>query len=93
MGQFHILLGHIYKTLCDDIIVLGASDILLCALVIIFGQHSILFGQIHTSVAVGALILDAADKLFCVIIIIFDLNNIVVFDSIVIPLSVVNIIF
>ena len=89
MGQFHILLGHIYKTSGVDIIVLGASDILLCALIIIFGQHSILFDQMHTSVAVDAMILDAASKLFCVII--FDLNSIV-FDSFVIPLSVVTII-
>ena len=91
MGQFHILLGHIYKTSGVDIIVLGASDILLRALIIIFGQHSILFDQMHTSVAVDAMILDAAGKLFCVIIIIFDLNSIV-FDSFVIPLNVVTII-
>ena len=91
MGQFHILLGHIYKTLVVDIIVLGASDILLCALIIIFGQHSILLDQKHTSLAVDAMILDAAGKLFCVIVIIFDLNSIV-FDTFVIPLSEVNII-
>ena len=57
-----------------DIIVLGASDILFCTLIIIFVQHSILFVQMHTSVAVGVMILDAADKLVCVIIIIFDLE-------------------
>ena len=45
----------------------------------------------HTSVAVDAMILDAAGKLFCVIIITVDLNSIV-FDSFVIPLSVVTII-
>ena len=90
MGQFHILLGHIYKTLVVDIIVLGASDILLCALIIIFGQHSILLDQMHTSLAVDAMILDAAGKQFCVIVI-FDLNSIV-FDTFVIPLSEVNII-
>ena len=84
-------MGHIYKTSGVDIIVLGASDIVLCALIIIFGQHSILFDQMHTPVAVDAMILDAAGKLFCVIIIIFDLNSIV-FDSFVIPLSVVTII-
>ena len=86
-------MGHIYKTSGVDIIVLGASDILLCALIIIFGQHSILFDQMHTSVAVDAMILNAAGKLFCVIITIFDLNTCsIVFDSFVIPLSVVTII-
>ena len=84
-------MGHIYRTSGVNIIVLGASDILLCALIIIFGQRSILFDQSHASVAVDAMILDAAGKLFCVIIIIFDLNSIV-FDSFVIPLSVVTII-
>ena len=67
-------------------------DILLCALIIIFGQHSILFDQMPTSVTVDAMILDAACHLFCVMILIFDLHTIA-FDSVVIPLSVVTITF
>ena len=44
INYFHILLGQIYETLGTNIIVLCASDILLCSLIIIFGRHSILCG-------------------------------------------------
>ena len=71
LGQFHILLGQTYKTLGIGVIVLGAADTLMSALVIILGQHSIFFNQWHTSLGTGAIILDAADKLLCVEVIIF----------------------
>ena len=59
-------LGQTYKTLGIGVIVLGAADTLMSALVIILGRHNILFNQWHTSLGAGAIILDAADKLLCV---------------------------
>ena len=56
-----------YKPLGGGVIVLGADNTLLYALVIILGRHSTLFSQLHTSLGAGAIILDAADKLFCLI--------------------------
>ena len=54
-----------YKSLDSGVIVLGANNTLLYALVIILGRHSILFNQLHTSLGAGAIILDAADRLLC----------------------------
>ena len=89
--RIHILLDQIYKSLGGGVIVLGADNKLLYALVIVFDWHSTLFNLLHTAVGVGAIILDAADTLLCVQVIIFGLNNIVL-DAFAIPISAVNII-
>ena len=89
--RIHILLDQIYKSLGGGVIILGADNKLLYALVIIFGRHSILFNQLHTLFGAGAIILDAADKLLCVQVIIFGLNNIVL-DAFATPLNAMNII-
>ena len=76
--RINILLDQICKSLGGGVIVLGADNILLYALVIPFCRHSILCNHLRTTLGVGAIILDAADKLLCVQVIIFGLNNIVV---------------
>ena len=59
LDRIHILLGQIYKILCGGVIVLGAADILVYALVIILGQFSSLFDQLHKTLDIGAIVLDS----------------------------------
>ena len=56
---------NIYKSLGGGVIVLGADNKILYALVIILGRYSILFNQLHTSLGAGVIIVDASDK-YCV---------------------------
>ena len=57
---------NIYQSLGGGVIVLGADNTLLYALVIILGRHSILLNQLLIPLGAGAIILDAPDKLFSV---------------------------
>ena len=71
MESHDCLKVNIYKALGGGVIVLGADNTVLYALVIILGRHSILFNQLHISLGAGAIILGASDKLLCVEIKIF----------------------